>query len=217
MDGNQRWSKINNYSLKKGYIKGLEKISEVCNICLDNKIKNLTLFALSTENKKRPTINIIFQTLLNQYNKMFDEYNFKKKIKVKIIGERKDLPKKIIKVLETVELETKNNNFLNLNIAFNYGTSNELVSIFNQLFKTKNLDKKNINYKMIKSKMYLSESSDPDILIRTGGYQRLSNFILLNLSYTEIYFIKTLWPDISKKIINNIIKKYHQTDRKYGL
>ena len=217
MDGNQRWSKINNLSLQEGYSKGLENIKHLINSCAEFDIKYLTLYALSSENIKRSSISIIFEILSNQYNKFLEEFKFKKNIKIKIIGEKMNLPKKINNILTDLENKTKNNKGLNLNIAFNYGTDKELLSIINNIINNYQNNKIKINNNMIKKQMYLSNAPDPDILIRTGGYQRLSNFLLLKLSYTELFFTKTLWPDFDRDELIDIFEKYSKIERKYGL
>lgn len=215
MDGNQRWSKKNNLSLKDGYLEGLNKIREIIKISIEYNLSYLTIYALSSENIKRASVASIFDIMIDEYEKLLNEFKSNKEVKIKIIGEKNNLPKKIISILNSLEHETINNNKLQLNIAFNYGTDKELISIFNNIVKENKI--KNINNKIIKQNMYLSNIPDPDLLIRTGGHQRLSNFLLLKLSYTELFFTKTLWPDLSKKEIVNIFEDFMNIERKYGL
>ena len=212
MDGNKRWAKKNKFSLKKGYFKGLEKIKFMINECINHKIQYLTIFALSTDNLMRPTIGTIFEILISEFKKFFEELDIKKSVKVKVIGKRNNLPKEIINIINEIENYDNSNIKLNLNIAFNYGTDEELL---NAVKKIANLN--NINKKMIYDNLYLSNIPDPDLLIRTGGYKRLSNFILLNLSYTELFFIETLWPDFSEDELLDIFKKFYKIQRNYGL
>ena len=127
------------------------------------------------------------------------------------------MPKNIINILEGLEDRTRNNKILNLNIAFNYGTNFEILNIVKIIAENFKKEKIKINDTIIKKNMYLENIPDPDILIRTGGYKRLSNFILMNLSYTELFFLKTLWPDLSKKEILKIFNEYKNINRKYGL
>ena len=217
MDGNLRWAKKNNLIAKDGYLKGLNKINEVIDLCINEKIKYLTLYALSTENKKRNSINIIYKIINYNFHNIFDKLTTNKKVRIKVIGERNNLPKNIIKILEGLEDTTKNNKILNLNIAFNYGTNFEILNIVKIIAEKFKKEKIKINETTIKKNMYLGNMPDPDILIRTGGYKRLSNFLLMNLSYTELFFLKTLWPDLSKKEILKIFSKYKNINRKYGL
>ena len=217
MDGNARWAKKNKINKQQGYQEGLNKINQIVQLCLNQKIKYLTLYALSSENIKRPGINIIYNIILNNLDYFIDQISNNNQVKVNIFGERKNLSKKIIKVIDEIENITKNNNGLNLNIAFNYGSKNELLHCFNNLKKNKKFDSKYITEKDIKNNLYLSNIPDPDILIRTGGFQRLSNFLLFYLSYTELFFTKTLWPEITDREIISIFKNYSKIERKYGL
>ena len=214
MDGNQRWSKNNNTSLMDGYTKGIKKIHEVINFCIEKKIPNLTIFALSSENYKRQSVNIIFQLIEKSYKDFLNVIGKKKEVQIRIIGEKKLLSKKFLEIFSNIESITKNHNKLNLNIAFNYGTFDELINIFNNI---KNSQSELIDEKQIRANMYLKDAPDPDILIRTGGFQRLSNFILLNLSYTELFFTNTLWPDFSHNELESILLKFSKVNRNYGL
>ena len=217
MDGNKRWSMLNNVSLKEGYVRGLYKIKEIVKICIDEKIKYLTLFALSSENIKRPSVSIIFDILYNEYNNLLEEFEFKNNVKIKIIGEKKGISSRIYKILNNIENKTKENKKLNLNIAFNYGTNKELLSIIKNIIDIYKNKKIIIDDALLQEHMYLSNIPDPDLLIRTGGFQRLSNFLLLKLSYTELFFTKTLWPDFNKKELLEIFESYKNIERNYGL
>jgi len=217
MDGNARWAKKKKISRKEGYKKGIDKIKELSEICLDNKIKFLTIFALSSENIKRPTVNIIFDIISNHLDS-FLEYVIKtNKIRIRIFGNKNQLSEKINKIINKIEITTKENNELFLNVALNYGSIDELIYCFNNLINNKNKRIININEKIIRNNFYLQNVPDPDLLIRTGGFQRLSNFLLFQLSYTELFFTKTLWPDITKREIINIFNKFKLVERKYGL
>ena len=140
----------------------------------------------------------------------------KKGVRIKIFGSRENLPKKIINIFNEIESLSLNNKNLKLNIAFNYGFKEEISKILKEINNNKNMinleDKNEIN-----NLFYLGSSPDPDILIRTGGYKRLSNFIMYNLTYTELFFTETLWPDFSEKEFNSIIDQFFKIDRKYGL
>ena len=213
MDGNQRWSKKNNLKMIDGYVKGLEKIEEITDYCLKFKIKTLTVYALSSENFKRSSINILFNLIKDKYFKFLSAINKDNKVKINIIGENENLSNDLKEILGQITTDTINNRNLILNIVFNYGLQSELTHIVKEIIK----NKKDITYENIRSEMYLGDQNDPDLLIRTGGYQRLSNFIPLNLSYTEFFFTKILWPDFTIDDLANIIKIYKNINKNYGL
>ena len=216
LDGNKRWAKKNKKSNINGYSKGFENIKNLVKSSLSINLPNLTVFALSSENYKRSSINIIYQIIYDNFSKILEELIKENGVKIKIFGERKNLPQKIIDIFEEIENLSINNKSLNLNIAFNYGFKNEIKSII------KKIDKKELiidynNDEEISKLFYIGAIPDPDILIRTGGYQRLSNFIMYNLTYTELFFTETLWPDFSQKEFISIIDKFLKINRKYGL
>ena len=210
MDGNQRWAKKNNQSLKNGYLAGFENINKILDCCISNNIKNITIFAASVENIKRNSANLLFIIIRNYFKKFMLDIN-NKSIKINFIGERINIPKDILDIFDIIHKKSSGN--VNLNVVFNYGTQFEIKNIIEKLIN-KN---ENINIKNIRSNMYMGDTADPDILIRTGGYKRLSNFILLNLSYTELFFTKTLWPDFSSNELNTIINNFTKLERNYGL
>ena len=210
MDGNQRWAKKNNQSLKNGYLAGFENINKILDCCISNNIKNITIFAASVENIKRNSANLLFIIIRNYFKKFMLDIN-NKSIKINFIGERVNIPKDILDIFDIIHKKSSGN--VNLNVVFNYGTQFEIKNIIEKLIN-KN---ENINIKNIRSNMYMGDTADPDILIRTGGYKRLSNFILLNLSYTELFFTKTLWPDFSSNELNTIINNFTKLERNYGL
>ena len=217
MDGNVRWAKKNKVTKKEGYKKGLTKIIQIVDICIENKIQYLTLFALSTENFQRSSIKIIFEIIKGNYKFFLDEMSNKKKVKIKFIGTKYNLSKNIKEKISTIEKKTLKNKLLNLNIAFNYGFLNELLYLVNNIVDLSLTNKIVINEKLIRKNLYLPKTPDPDLLIRTGGFSRLSNFFLLQLSYSELFFTKTLWPDISRNEILKIFNKFQNIERKYGL
>ena len=215
LDGNKRWAKKNKINLKDAYKEGLDNISKLIKNCLEIKLKYLTLFTLSSENIKRTTVNNIFQVIYDDFSFFFDKIIEEKKVKIKIIGSKLNLPSKILKLIEHCEYETKNNSQLILNLAFNYGFKNEIQQVL-QKFKD-NLSINLTSSEDIKKLFLLGNIPDPDLLIRTGGEKRLSNFLMYNLTYTEIFFIDTLWPDFTFEELKNIISKYHTINRTYGL
>ena len=211
MDGNQRWSKKNNKSIEKGYLAGFDNLEKIVNYCIKINIKYITVFALSSENLKRNSSYLIFKVIRKIYKKLIKDLN-NKKININIIGEKKNLPEDILQIFK--QIKNFDRNFLQLNIAFNYGTQYEIKSII-ESFIDNNIKK--LDLKMIRKKMYLGNIPDPELLIRTGGFQRLSNFILLNLSYSELFFTKTLWPEFSIDELEKIFNEYSNIKKNYGL
>ncbi len=216
LDGNKRWAKKKKLSDLEGYKKGFENIKHIVNHALDIKIKNVTLFTLSSENFKRPSLNIIYDLIYNNFSNFIDELITKRNVKVKIFGSRNNLPSRINKIFDKAERISADNEKLYLNLAFNYGFKEEIQEV---LKKFKNGIKEiNIEDEQdIRKLFYLNNQSDPEILVRTGGYNRLSNFIMYNLTYTELFFSKTLWPEFSTDELDQIIKDFFNIKRTYGL
>ncbi len=216
LDGNKRWAKLNNYTNLYGYTKGFENIKNLVKYTLVNKIPHLTIFALSSENFNRTSINVIYDIIYDNFSKTFTELVEKNGVKINIFGSRKNLPNKILKIFDNIETKSVNNKNLNLSIAFNYGFKDEIKNVLKKIVDESlniNLNKQ----KEIDNLFYIGALPDPDILIRTGGYKRLSNFIMYNLTYTELFFTKTLWPEFTEKEFNSIINQYSKIERKYGL
>ena len=211
MDGNQRWSKKNNKKIEEGYLAGFNNLEKIINYCLKINIKYITVFALSSENLQRNSSYLIFKIIRKIYEKLLKDLN-NKKININIVGEKKNLPEDILKIFKKIKYFEYDN--LQLNIAFNYGTQYEVKNIIESFIKD---DSKKINLKMIRQKMYLGDIPDPEILIRTGGFQRLSNFMLLNLSYSDLFFTDTLWPEFSINELEKIFNKYSNIKKNYGL
>ena len=212
MDGNQRWALINKKNKLEGYLAGLNNLKFIIDKCIEKKIKNLTVYALSSENIKRASSRIIFNLIRDKHKEFLKELLKNNIININIIGEKTNISKDILNIFKS--LIKKKNPTINLNIVFNYGSLDEIVYIVNNFIINKN---KKINKNSVRSSMYLGNIPDPDILIRTGGYQRLSNFILLNLSYTELFFTNTLWPDFSHNELESILLKFSKVNRNYGL
>jgi len=212
MDGNGRWGLKNKKSRNAGHKAGLSTVEEIIKESIKLKIKYLTLFTFSTENWKRPKkeINFLFNLLEDFLLNRIDELN-KQNIKLKIIG-FKNFSLKLNKLLIKSEKITKKNNRLQINLALNYGSKNELLNAFKNLVKFK----KKITEKNFVKYLQTSNIPDPDILIRTGNTQRLSNFLLWQIAYTEIFFEKKLWPDFNKKDYRKIINKFKFIKRNYG-
>ena len=212
MDGNGRWG-LKKYSLRnKGHRAGLNTVETIINVSIKKKIKYLTLFAFSTENWKRPKseIKYLFNLLENFLEFKINKFH-QNNIKLKIIGEKK-FSKKLNNLLVKSEKLTKNNSKLQINLALNYGSRKEIVNTVNKL----NKKKIKINEKNISNNLYTKNIPDPDILIRTGKTNRLSNFLLWQMSYTEIFFSNKLWPDFNAEDFLKIIKKFQKIKRNYG-
>jgi len=213
MDGNGRWGLKYKNSRNLGHRAGLNTIEKVIKRTIQKKIKFLTIYAFSTENWKRPKKEVDFLfNLLEEFLIKKTKDLIKQGIKLKIIGNKKKFSKKLIKILSNSENLTKNNNILQLNLALNYGSKNELINAMNLIIKKK----KSINEKNLKKNLYTHDSPDPDLLIRTGDTKRLSNFLLWQLAYSEIFFIKKLWPDFSIEDYNKILLKFIKTKRNFG-
>ena len=212
MDGNGRWGLKHKKSRNAGHKAGLKTVEKIIKITIKNKIKYLTLYAFSTENWKRPKkeINFLFNLLENFLTERIEDLH-KQNIKLKIIGE-KIFSSKLNKLLKLSEKKTLNNKKLQINLALNYGSKTELISAFKKLQK----NKVKISEYNIKRYLLTSNIPDPDILIRTGNTQRLSNFLLWQLAYTEIFFEKKLWPDFNEKDYYKIIRKYKNIKRNFG-
>ena len=216
LDGNKRWAKKNNFSNFIGYSKGFENIKNLVNFSLNIKLKNLTLYALSSENFHRSSLDLIYDIIYKNFSKYFEDLVVDNGVKIKIFGSRKNLPNKILDIFDNMEKLSLNNNTLNLNIAFNYGFKDEIKKVLKKV-KDNSLEIDLNNEQEIDKLFDIGKFPDPDILIRTGGYKRLSNFIMYNLTYTELFFTDTLWPDFSEEEFNDIIKEYSNISRKYGL
>ncbi len=213
MDGNGRWGLKRKKPRNYGHKAGLETVEKVIKSSIKNKIKHLTLFAFSTENWKRPKneINFLFKLLDNFIDKKLVEFN-KNNIKLKIIGDISNFNLRLRKKLHTSEKITEKNNKLQVNLALNYGSKSEIVFAFKKIIK----NRLKINIKNLEKSLYTYNIPDPDILIRTGNTKRLSNFLLWQMAYTEIYFEKKLWPDFNEKDYNRIISKFKKTKRNFG-
>ena len=212
MDGNGRWGVRNKNSRNAGHKAGLNTVEKIIKETIKNKIKFLTLYAFSTENWKRPQkeIKFLFNLLESFLKDKIDDLN-KQKIKLKIIG-KKNFSLKLNNLLKISEKKTSRNKRLQINLALNYGSKSELINAFKQLAQNQEtINEKNLN-------KYLETKSipDPDLLIRTGNTNRLSNFLLWQLAYSEIFFEKKLWPDFNEKDYNRIIKKYRSIKRNFG-
>jgi len=212
MDGNGRWGLKHKKSRNLGHKEGLKTVEKIIKTTIKNDIKYLTLYAFSTENWKRPKkeINFLFNLLENFLLNKISDLN-KQNIKLKIIG-KKQFSKKINILLDKSEKKTFKNKKLQINLALNYGSKSELIGAFKKI----KIDKKILNEKNISNNLQTKNIPDPDLLIRTGNTKRLSNFLLWQLAYSEIFFEKKLWPDFNEKDYNKIIKEYKKIKRNFG-
>ena len=212
MDGNGRWGLKNKNSRNAGHKAGLVTVEKIIKTSIKQKIKFLTLYAFSTENWKRPKkeINFLFNLLENFLNNRIDDLH-KQNIKLKIIG-TKSFSNKLNKLLNISEKKTSKNTKLQINLALNYGSKFELLSAFKKLQKSKSI----INENNLNKYLHTKDIPDPDLLIRTGNTKRLSNFLLWQLAYAEIFFEKKLWPDFNERDYNKIIEKFKNIKRNFG-
>ena len=213
MDGNGRWGIKKKNSRNFGHSKGIEVVKNIINAAIKEDIKYLTLYTFSTENWKRPNQEIKFLiNLLGTYIKKDIDNLIKNNIKLKILGNLSRFPKSLKTKLTKAEKLTNKNNKIQVNIALNYGSKEEIVKSIKKLNKLS----KPISEKNISQYLYTKGIPDPEILIRTGNRQRLSNFLLWQLSYTEIFFVKKLWPDFNRKDFKKIITSFSKMSRNFG-
>ncbi len=212
MDGNGRWGIKNKNSRNAGHKAGLKTVEKIIKQTIKNKIKFLTLFAFSTENWKRPKkeINYLFNLLENFLLNRIEELH-KQNIKLKILGVKNFSPQ-LNKLLNYCEKKTLKNSKLQINLALNYGSKSELVGAFKKIKK----NKKNISEKNISRNLQTKHMPDPDLLIRTGNTKRLSNFLLWQLAYAEIFFEKKLWPAFTPNDYDRVIREFKTIKRNFG-
>ncbi len=210
MDGNGRWGKKNGKGRKFGHVKGVEVVKNIIKSALKLNIPILSFYVFSSENWKRPKkeINFLFRLIGNYFNKEIDNIS-KQKIKLKVLGELKTLPKNTQLILKKINQMKINSKKILVNLAINYGSRDEILLAINKT-------KKKISKKNFENNLYTNGLPDPDILIRTGGYKRLSNFLLWQLAYTELFFLDKLWPDFNSQDLKKIISKFKKIKRNYG-
>ncbi len=215
MDGNGRWGVKKYKNRILGHEHGIKNIKPIIKFLINKKIKNLTLYAFSKDNflkRNRKEVKNLF-LLLEKYLDENKDFFINNKINLNFIGERNGLPKKTRKIIlkANKNFKQKKNNLL-LNIAFNYSSKSEIINSCKEILK-KNIK---INQENLSKNLYTSSSQDPELIIRTGGYQRLSDFLLWQASYSEIYFVKKLWPDFKTRDLNIILKKFDRIKRNFG-
>ena len=209
MDGNGRWGKKKNKGRNYGHLKGVETVKKIVTSSIKFKIPIITFYVFSSENWKRPKkeISFLFKLIKNYFSLEIGNI-IKEDIKINILGEINKLPQEIKKSLKKTINLTKRNKKIIVNLAINYGSQNEII---NAIKKTKK-----INIKNLEKNLYTNGLPNPEILIRTGGHQRLSNFMLWQLAYSELFFEKKLWPDFNSIDLKKIINKYKKSKRNFG-
>jgi undecaprenyl diphosphate synthase len=214
MDGNGRWGLKKYNDRNKGHYYGLQNINKVIKNCIKLHIKYLTLYTFSTENWNRPKKEIEYLFFLFKffYQKNFNKIN-KNNIRIKFIGDLKNIPADLKVIIKKIQQKTKNNNRITVVFAFNYGAKSELVNAFKKIHKNKN---NKISDELISNNLYTKNMPDPDILVRTGGEKRLSNFLLWQLSYAELFFIEKSWPDFNFLDLKKIVNKFIVIKRRFG-
>jgi undecaprenyl diphosphate synthase len=212
LDGNRRWAKAKGLSPFEGHKKGLEAIKKTIEWCKEKGIKTLTLFVFSTENWKRPRKEVNY--LMNMAQEMESHFSeaAKQNIKLKVIGQRDKLPLTVQASIKKIENLTKNNNVMTLNFALSYGGRAEIVEAVKNIMRQK-VDVDKINEDLISRNLW---TSDLDLVIRTGKEQRISNFLIWQAAYSELYFLKKYWPDFDKRDLNQAISEYAKRQRRYG-
>ena len=220
MDGNRRWAKSKNMPVSFGHKEGAKTLEKIVRYANKIGIKYITVYAFSTENWKRTTEEVIalmnlFQSYLDDYSKRADSEN----IKVKIIGNRQGLSEKMQKSIEKCMERTKDNTGITFNIALNYGGRDEITNAVKHIaekIQNKEINIEDITEQMISDNLYTAEQPDPDLLIRTSGEFRLSNFLPWQLAYTEFLFVDKNWPDFNEKDLDDAIEVYKSRNRKFG-
>ena len=213
MDGNGRWALQKGKSRNYGHQCGLKAIEKIVDYSIKKKISYLTLFTFSSENWKRPKkeVNFLFKLLENYFKKNLLKV-IKNGIKVKIIGNKSKLASNLRKIIKLAENKTRKNKKISVQLALNYGSKQEIINSM----KIVNKKKQKITIKNFEKNLYTSGIPDPDILIRTGGQRRLSNFLLWQIAYAEIFFVKKMWPDFNNNDFQKILNKFKKIKRNFG-
>ena len=220
LDGNGRWAKKRMLPRSAGHAQGSRVVEQICEDAHDLGIKYLTVYAFSTENWKRPKSEVNeLMKLLKKYLKNCIERSSKNNMRVRVLGDISALEPSIQDKITELEAISKNNTGLNFSVALNYGSRDEIVMAAKRCakdFADGNISIDQIDDDYFGKMLYTSDIPDPDLLIRTSGEERLSNFLLWQLAYTEFYFTDTLWPDFNKKELEKAIMYYNGRDRRFG-
>lgn len=220
LDGNGRWAKKRMMPRNYGHSKGAKVVEKTCEDAYNIGINYLTVYAFSTENWKRPQSEVdALMKLLSNYLTDSIERSTKNNMRVRIIGDKTDLSGELQAKIEELENATKNNTGLNFTIALNYGSRDEMIRAMRKMasdIKNDSLQEKDISEEVFKGYLDTNEMPDPDLLIRTSGEERLSNFLLWQLAYTEFYFTDCLWPDFNKDELIKAVLAYNNRERRFG-
>lgn len=220
MDGNGRWAARRKLPRYAGHKAGVEALREVVKTCVQLGIKFLTVYSFSIENWQRPKdeVNFLLNLFLESLKEELETFN-KNGVRVFLVGDRKLIPHEILEAFENAEKKTANNNKLFFNIAFNYGSRQEIIEAAKKIYKatTRNdINIEKLDEKTFSDYLFTKGCPDPDFLIRTSGEYRVSNFLLWQIAYCEFYFVKTLWPDFKRKNFLKAIYYYQQRNRRFG-
>lgn len=216
MDGNRRWAKNRNLPSAVGHKKGVEALKKTLRACNDFGVKYLTVYAFSTENWNRKKeevdflMNLVAITLTNELEEMHKE-----NVQIHFIGDLTKLSQSLQEILQNAVNKTKNNTGVNLQIALNYGSRDEIVHAVKKIVSSE-ISESEITEKLISDNLYTNGIPDPDVLIRTGGEQRISNYLLWQIAYSEIIIMNEYWPEFDKKLLANAIKEFGNRHRRYG-
>ena len=220
MDGNGRWAQARNLPRTQGHAEGIKRVEEIIDACCDLGIPVLTVYAFSTENWTRPQneismlMKMLMVVLQSKVRKLSD-----KNIRVRFIGKRQGIPEEVLKSILKAEETTQSNSGLTVNVAFNYGGRSEILDAFDTLIRAveeKKMKREDITEEKFGEYLYTKGLPDPDLLIRTSGEQRISNFLLWQLSYAEFYFTETFWPDFNQQEFEKALMEFEKRNRRYG-
>jgi len=220
MDGNGRWAKARGMSRTQGHLEGVKRVEEIIKAAHNRGIKFLTIYAFSTENWSRPQdeVSMIMRTFIMVLNQKTKELE-RNGVRINFIGQRQGLPTEVLKAMDEAALVTRGNSAMTLNIAFNYGARGEIIdaikSILTQVREGK-IKTDDINEALVSSHLYTKGQPDPDLLIRTSGEERISNFLLWQLSYAELYFSDKCWPEFNEEEFSKALTNYAQRERRWG-
>jgi len=220
MDGNGRWAKKKGLPRFKGHLEGVNRVDEIVEEASDLGVKVLTLFAFSTENWNRPQdeVSMLMKTLCSVLERKLGQMT-KENLRLMSIGQREGVPADVLRVLDNCAQKTQHNTGMILNLAFNYGARAEILTAVRQVadqVKAGTIDRDDINEQFFGEQLFTKGLPDPDLLIRTSGEQRISNFLLWQLSYAELYFTEVFWPDFTTDFLHEAIREYQIRERRYG-
>ena len=220
MDGNGRWAKAKNLSRTQGHIAGVKRVEEIIDYANEIGIKYMTLYTFSTENWSRPQneVSMLFNTITAVLNQKINKLR-NLNMRFHMIGRRDGIPESTLHAIDLVMEQTKENTGLMINLAFNYGSRLEIIDAFKKIFKevqAGEISVEDITEEMVNDALYTRGIPDPDLLIRTSGEKRISNYLLWQLSYAEFYFTEKYWPDFDIEAFNQALRDYQSRERRFG-